>query len=107
MSTQARPFERVLLDAVDESLLVLGDEPKATIYSLLESQHFIEKEEIPRRLGDFSLSIRKIFGAGGPVVERLILKKLCQQLDLEYQAFKQNDFQKAVEQCRKTSIARM
>lgn len=107
MAIQARSFERILLDAVDESLLVLGEEPRATMYSLLRSRHSINEKEIPNRLGDFSSSIRKILGAGGPVVERLIVRKLCQQLNLEPQAFKQYDFQTSVEQCRKMSTATM
>jgi hypothetical protein len=107
MATQAQSFERVLPDAVSESFLVLGEARRVTVYNLLETDTSIKKEEIPSRLGDFSSSIRKIFDAGGPVVERLIVKKPCQRLDLEYQAFKQGDFQTAVEQCRKRSTATM
>lgn len=101
--SQAESFEAILLKAVDDGLMVLGESPRAAIYFHLERYHSLRKDEIPRRLKDFSSATRGIFGSGGPVIEKLILKRLCEELSVDYENVKEKEFQAAAEELKRRS----
>jgi len=95
--------DAVLLEDIDEALMVLGESVRAAIYLYLERYHSLKKDEIPQRLENFSKAMRKIFGSGGPVIEKLILKRLCQKLNVNYESVKDKEFQAAVEETMKSA----
>lgn len=101
--SQPESFQEILLEAVDEGLMVLGESPRAAIYFHIEKYSSLKKDEVPQRLNDFSTATRKIFGMGEPVMEKLILKRLCQKLNVNYESVKGREFQVAVEEIRKRS----
>lgn len=86
---------------MDEALGSLGESARAAIYFHIERNSSIRKEEIPGRPGDLSMAIRKIFGEGGLVLERLMLTKLCERLQVSYGRVEGMDFASAVEELRK------
>jgi len=87
--------------------MILGESPRAATCFHLERYQFLRRHEILRRLEDFSMAIRKIFGLNGPVMEELILRRLCERLDVDYENVKDNQFEVAVEKLRKRSAGLM
>ena len=79
MSKQ-QSFNDILLDSIDDGLSVLGNEPKQAVYQYLSSIHALYREQIPERVDDFAVGMRKALGSASKVIERLILKKLFQRL---------------------------
>lgn len=75
-----RTFDAVLLEAVDEALLTLGDSAKQSIYFHLEKEFHVARRDIPRRSKDFENGIDRIFGAGAKFLEILIMKKLYEKI---------------------------
>ena len=67
-------FDGILLEAIDETLLSLGEPVKNTVYFHLSQNFQIEKCEIPKKINEFSDFIHKIFGAGASRVEIKFMK---------------------------------
>jgi hypothetical protein len=82
----------VLLCAVEESLSSLGDSPKQAIFFHLENSFNIKKEGIPTNLTEFAKAIEGIFGIGAPYLEKLIVKRLCEKLGLDFEEMKDWNF---------------
>lgn len=95
-----RNFETVLLDAIDEGLVELGESIKTTIYFHLEKNYYLKRNLIPQNLDGFSVSMQKIFGSGESVIENLIMRKLCESLNVSYRGVEGRGFQAAVEEIR-------
>jgi hypothetical protein len=77
-------FEKLLVEAIDESLSSLGDSPKQAILFHLEKTFKIKKQEIPNNVGSFDVALKKLFGPGADFLESLIAKKLCEKADLVF-----------------------
>jgi hypothetical protein len=78
------PFERVLLDAVDDALLIFGEAVRAAIYDCIEERYQIRREEIPDRLEAFHRALEELLGKNWETVKRLIVENLYSRLDLEF-----------------------
>lgn len=81
---RGRDFDRLLVEAVDEALGVLGEGPKQTVYFWLERNHSVSWGEIPRRLEEFASGLEKIFGFGATYFERQIVERLYSKLNLKH-----------------------
>ena len=84
-------FDQILLEAVDEALLNLGESVKTALYFHLEELFKIKKQEIPQRINDFSNALEQIFGLGASHIRILIMKSLhskirivCEQITHEW-----------------------
>jgi hypothetical protein len=55
-------FDSVLLEAVDEALLVYGEDTKSAFYQYFKKVLNIPKREIPARIGEFSKGLEDLFG---------------------------------------------
>ncbi len=75
-SAKSKEFDELLLRAVDEAFLSLGESVKKSIYFHLEEQFKLKPKQIPRQLKKFQSSIEKIFGSGARFLEILIMKNL-------------------------------
>jgi hypothetical protein len=93
-------FEQILLSTIDESLMSLGEGCRAILYKYLASALSLRKDQIPTRLEGFTGAVREIFRLGARVIESLILKTLCEQLDIDYSILKDMEFQTAIEEIR-------
>jgi len=69
-------FNRLLLEAIDETLSCLGKSSKAATYHQLETAFKIKKEEIPDRIDDFSRALESLFGLGAKLLEIMFMKNL-------------------------------
>jgi hypothetical protein len=80
-----KDFQKTFLEAVEEGLLTLGNSPKQAILFHLENTFKIKLEEIPKNLAEFQKALEKIFGPGAAYVEKLILKRLYEKFQLEFE----------------------
>ncbi|MEM3577559.1 MAG: hypothetical protein QXX51_03780 [Candidatus Bathyarchaeia archaeon] len=80
-----KDFQKTFLEAVEEGLLTLGNSPKQAILFHLENTFKINFEEIPQNLTEFQKALEKIFGPGATYIEKLILKRLYEKFQLEFE----------------------
>jgi hypothetical protein len=81
---ETKPFDQILLDAIDEALASLSENVKVSIYFHLEDLFKITKEEIPNRLSDFSSALEQIFGLGARSLEILFMKNLHAKIKVNF-----------------------
>jgi hypothetical protein len=99
-------FSRILLAAVEESLSSLGDSSKQAILFHLESSFKLKRENIPSNLTEFSKALEGIFGPGAEYLEKLIVKRLYEKLDLEPEEEECFDLKACVDNLRKHTLQR-
>jgi len=93
-------FQKTLLTTVEEGLSTLGDSPKQAILFHIETSLKIKREEIPTNLTEFIKALEEILGPGAPYIEKIILKRLHDKLNLEFEN-SSLDFLNSVENLRK------
>jgi hypothetical protein len=74
--TPTEQFNTFLIEAIDESLILLGEPVKNEFYLQLELKFNIKKTDIPLRLEEFSDILHKVFGLGASRLEVKFLRKL-------------------------------
>ncbi|MGB9960095.1 MAG: hypothetical protein ACPLKQ_06215 [Candidatus Bathyarchaeales archaeon] len=70
-------FCRILLEAVDAALDMLGASIKEALYFHLETTFALKKEAIPANPAKLSDSLERIFGLGAKFIEKIILEAVC------------------------------
>ncbi len=85
-------FGQVLLEAIDESLSVLGDEPRRATYEYLATIDSLQREDIPARLEDFSQGMKRALGGAAGVLQKVMLKKLFQKIGSTFKEAQDFDF---------------
>ncbi len=85
-------FDDLLVACIDESLSVLGNEPKQAVYHYLSAIQNLDRDQIPEKLNEFSSGLRKALGSASKVIERLILKKLFQATGTSFRETPQLEF---------------
>jgi hypothetical protein len=78
-------FNKLLLEAVDHALLVLGETARLTIYDCVESSYQIKREEIPEKLEALHGALTDLLGRGGSMVERVAAENLYRSLHLTFE----------------------
>jgi hypothetical protein len=73
-------FNKLLLEAIDEALLSLGEAVKNSIYSHLQNDFKIKRNEIPDRICEFSDILHKIFGLGAVRLEVKCMKNISEKI---------------------------
>jgi hypothetical protein len=76
---QNAEFEKLLVEAIDETLSSLGDSPKKAIFFYLENTFGIKSQEIKDKIEAFDDALKNIFGEGADFLEKIIVKKLCEK----------------------------
>ena len=74
-----KPFDRLLINAVDEALGLLGDSARQSTYYHLERKFKVSKSNIPRQLRQFEEALDKIFGLGAKYIEISIMRNLYEK----------------------------
>ena len=75
-------FNKLLVSAIDEALNSLGESVKQSIYFHIEHNFKVPRERIPENIGEFQGGLEKIFGAGAPYIEIMIMKNLHSKIGL-------------------------
>ena len=85
ISTEAisEEFDKLLLEAIDEALASLGEAVKNSIYSHLQNDFKIKRDEIPNRICEFSDILHKIFGLGAGRLEVKCMKNICEKVKVK------------------------
>jgi len=82
-NSKKEEFNRILLEAIDETLDVLGESVKKTLLYYLKRDYSIEEKEIPKNFENFISTLRDIFGeAGTAFLERRIVEALYRRLGI-------------------------
>jgi hypothetical protein len=76
-------FEDIFLEAVDESLSIIGEPAKNTVYNYLKRTFKMNKQEIPYRIDEYITAIEKMFGTGAKIIQIQTLKKLYKKVGCE------------------------
>jgi len=103
LTKEKKVFNEVLLEAVDEGLLILGESGRKAIYFHLQNSHSLKREDIPEKLEIFMNGLRKIFGLGAQAIERSIVRCLYSKLGLEFIERKDYDFLKYLDAAKNMS----
>ena len=84
--TLRHDFDGLFVKVLDESFTsILGEIPKRTLFSVLETNHAIAANRIPERLDDFTLALETLFGvAPSKAIVRIIAKRLYSKLGLTF-----------------------
>lgn len=93
-------FKKILIESIDHALLILGTSIQKSIYFHLKKDYSLTRENIPENMEAFSNGLKSIFGAGGLVIERLILENLCLKLGLKYEKKKNFRFIEGLNRAR-------
>ncbi|MGB9676468.1 MAG: hypothetical protein ACPL0C_04700 [Candidatus Bathyarchaeales archaeon] len=84
MDQRMAAFEKALVEAVDEGLLMLGESGREVVYFHLRHYYGFTKDDVPSNPQILVRCLEKIFGVGARAVERDIIKSLYRKLKLEY-----------------------
>jgi hypothetical protein len=84
-------FKKLLLEAVDESLSILGDLAKRAVYSCLEKNFKIKKQEIPNKIEGFTKAMEEILGPGAKLLQIQIMKHLYETIGRDFKYFPEKD----------------
>jgi hypothetical protein len=80
-------FEELLLEAIDEGLSLLGESGKQVIYSYLEKNFKIKRQDIPCKIDEFTDAIERIFGTGAKILEIQMMKCLFQKVGYNFKHY--------------------
>jgi hypothetical protein len=69
-------FNSVLLEAIDETLSVYGEEIKSRFFEYLEKAMKIPISKIPEKIDEFSKVLEDLFGPSSSYLEILLIKNL-------------------------------
>jgi len=92
MQEKVRNLDKILEEAIEEGLNVLGSSGKQMLFFHLEKNYRLKKQEITRKPEAFAVAIEEIFGAGASVLEKIIVKNVYSKLGLKYQEKKMYRF---------------
>jgi len=99
-------FDELVSECVDEALTdLLGGKAKQTVFTRLEKQYSIAKEQIPRRLDDFSPALERMFGKSGQTIGKIFARTLYSRLGLEYVDKSEYEFRDYVREARLCTVA--
>jgi len=74
-----------LIEAVDETLDMLGKQTKTEVYACLERRFGLPKNEIPDKPNVLSDGLSSLFGSASQYLELRILKRFYEKLDTKFE----------------------
>jgi hypothetical protein len=80
--TYQEEFDDILLETIDETLSSLGEPVKNAVYFHLQTNFNISKNEIPKKINEYSEIIHKIFGSGASRFEIKLMQTLHSKIDV-------------------------
>jgi hypothetical protein len=80
-----RQFSKLLLEAVDQGLLMLGETSRQAIYDCIEHSYQISRGEIPEKLDAIHGALTDLLGKGANMVETIAAERLYKALNLTFE----------------------
>ncbi len=96
-------FEKTLLRAVDDGLLLLGETPRKAIYYHLNEKFQLERENILEEIEEFAQALNAIFGSGAGLIEKFIVKELYHGLKFHFEEKMNFEFADYVRQAEQSA----
>ena len=78
-------FNKILLEAIDEALLSVGELANSSLYLHLQNDFALPKNQIPFRIVDFVDALERIFGQAALQLQILIMKCLNEKVQGSYE----------------------
>ena len=94
----------LILEAVDDGLLVLGESARHALYYQIEKRFGINREEIPNRIDDFHKALENLFGPPCKILEKIIVKELYTKLGLQFKERKSWTLADYFEEIKKSNV---
>lgn len=82
---------------------MLGESVRHAVYYWLGTNYSLKKEEIPGKLAEFDRAIQKLFSLGAKMVEKIIVRKLCERFNIDPKNVDGLEFQPAIRTIRKSA----
>ena len=73
-------YEKIMMNAIEESLSTIGEQSKNLIYKYLLQSHSLEKDQIPCNIEVFSHALENLLGNGAKFLEFLIMKRFNEKI---------------------------
>ena len=77
-------FNLAFLEAVDEGLLILGENARHLIYHILEKMYQVRRDQIPENPEALHKALEASVGSQAKVVEKLVAREFCSRLGLSF-----------------------
>ena len=99
-------LEDLLLKTIDETMKQIFKEAGIpVIYTFLETNNGLKREEIAEKPEVFSTGMKKLLGSGAPVIEKLILKNLHRKLELKFEEKGDYEFSDYITELKERTLA--
>jgi hypothetical protein len=85
-------FEELFDSAVDKAMLLLGESGRQATYYHLEKTFGIKRDMWHKNPEAFAEAVEQIFGSGGQLLVKAIIKELYTDLGLEFKESKEFSF---------------
>ncbi len=69
-------FDQAIEESIEAALSLLGNISKERVYHHLENRYGLKKEDIPRRIGEFTHAFEETFGSVAKLLEIKIIERL-------------------------------
>lgn len=80
-----RVFKKIVKDSIDTGLSVLGDGPKNAIVTHFLRRHNLKSlEEVAEYPREFEEFLKTVFGLGAPYLVKAIVKKMYENIGIDY-----------------------
>ena len=79
-------MKQILLEAIDEGLLMFGEDAKQSIHYHVETRYQIKREEICDKIEVFGKALENLCGASANLIEATIAKNLYERLGLKFES---------------------
>jgi len=101
----AQNFRRILIDALNDGMLLLGESSRLAIYIHIEKKYGIKPDVFPEQLERFSKGLQDIFGVGAKILEQSVAKSLYSKLGLGFKEHENWTIVDYVKDARKTVLS--
>ncbi|RLI20772.1 hypothetical protein DRO54_05420 [Candidatus Bathyarchaeota archaeon] len=102
IGTRKDEIAESLVKIIDSGLKeIFGEHAASIIYSYMEKNLSLRKQEIPARIGEFKKGLRTFLSTGAYVVEKTVLKKLYRSYGLEFEEKESYDFEDYLEELKR------
>jgi hypothetical protein len=95
-------FDRALVESVEETLVAALSKQVAESFVYYFHDHLgLSREDIPLHVEEFSSTLERLFGVGGSVLGRAIVRRLCSKLSLSLVQKQNSSLVECVEDVKK------
>lgn len=84
--------DKMLIEAIDEALSILGNKAKEIIYYFLDKEYGLKREEISSNLKGFHDGLHLLFGIGANIIEKHIYNCAQNKIGVRIRIEPEQDF---------------